>query len=51
MLELDWPYKRHAGVFAGTQQYAQEQGWESVIDEYAAWPPGHARCNATFRKI
>lgn len=36
MLELDWPYKRHAGVFAGTQRYAQEHGWESLIDEFAA---------------
>jgi LacI family transcriptional regulator len=35
MLNLVWPYKRHAGVFAGTQRYAQEQGWESIIDEYA----------------
>ena len=34
MLDLDWPYKRHAGVFAGTQKYAQEQDWESIIDEY-----------------
>jgi len=34
MLDLEWPYKRHAGVFAGTQRYAQERGWESVIDEY-----------------
>jgi len=36
MLELDSPYKRHAGIFAGMQRYAQEQGWESSIDEYAA---------------
>ncbi len=36
MLDLEWPYKRHAGIFAGTQQYAQEQGWESTIDEYVA---------------
>lgn len=35
MLELDWPYKRHAGIFAGSQRYAQERGWESIIDEYA----------------
>ena len=35
MLNLDWPYKRHAGIFAGTQQYAEEQGWESIVDEYA----------------
>ena len=35
MLDLKWPYKRHTGIFAGTQRYAQEQGWESIIDEYA----------------
>jgi LacI family transcriptional regulator len=35
MLELDWPYKRHASVFAGTQRYAEEHGWESIVDEYA----------------
>lgn len=35
MLDLDWPYKRHAGVFAGTQQYGQERGWESIVDEFA----------------
>ena len=35
MLDLEWPYKRHAGIFAGTQQYAQEKGWESTVDEYA----------------
>jgi LacI family transcriptional regulator len=35
MLELEWPYKRHSGIFAGTQKYAQEHGWRSVIDEYA----------------
>jgi LacI family transcriptional regulator len=34
MLDLQWPYKRHAGVFVGTQQYAQEKGWESLIDEF-----------------
>lgn len=35
MLDLEWPYKRHASVFAGTQRYAAEQGWESIVDEYA----------------
>jgi len=35
MLDLEWSYKRHSGIFAGTQQYAQERGWESLIDEYA----------------
>jgi len=34
-LELDWPFKRHHGVFAGTQQYAQERGqWECILDAY-----------------
>ena len=36
MLELEWPYKRHAGIFAGAQQYAEELGWESTIDEFDA---------------
>lgn len=35
MLDLQWPYKRHTGVFAGTQRYAEELGWDSVVDEYA----------------
>lgn len=34
MLDLVWPYKRHAEVFAGTQQYAQEHNWRSIVDEY-----------------
>lgn len=35
MLDLRWPYKRHAEVFAGVQRYAEEHGWASVIDEFA----------------
>jgi LacI family transcriptional regulator len=35
MLDLEWPYKRHVGIFAGTQQYADEQGWETVVEEFA----------------
>lgn len=34
-LDLQFPYKRHAGVFAGAHRYAQEQGWETIIDDYA----------------
>lgn len=35
MLDLLWPYKRHASIFfAGTQQYAKENGWISIIDEF-----------------
>jgi len=33
MLDLDWPYKRHAGIFTETQQYAQENGWEPIVDD------------------
>lgn len=36
MLDLAWPYKRHAGIFTGTQQYARQQNWESIIDEFVA---------------
>ena len=32
-LELEWSYKRHAAIFSGAQKYAQEKGWESIIDE------------------
>jgi LacI family transcriptional regulator len=35
MLDLQWPYKRHSEIFAGFQRYAEEQGWTSVIDEFA----------------
>jgi len=35
MLDLQWPYKRHADIFAGTQEYAEKHGWDSIIDEFA----------------
>lgn len=35
-LDLEWTYKRHTGVFAGAQRYAEEQGWESTIDDYVS---------------
>jgi LacI family transcriptional regulator len=34
-LDLQWPYKRHAEIFAGVLRYAEERGWESIIDEFA----------------
>lgn len=34
MLDLQWVYKRHAAIFVGMQQYAEEQGWDSIIDEF-----------------
>ena len=34
MLDLQWLYKRHAAIFVGTQQYAEEQGWDLIIDEF-----------------
>ncbi|MCR9117861.1 MAG: substrate-binding domain-containing protein [bacterium] len=33
---LQWLYKRHVGSFAGTQDYAQEQGWATTVDEFPA---------------
>ena len=35
MLELSASYKRHTDLYAGFQQYAYEQDWETIIDEYA----------------
>jgi LacI family transcriptional regulator len=35
MLDLRWPFKRHSEIFAGVQHYAEEQGWLSIIDEFA----------------
>lgn len=35
MLDLQWPYKRHSEIFAGIQRYAEQQGWISIIDEFA----------------
>lgn len=32
-LEIEWPLKRHVDIFAGTQRYAQQHGWESMVDE------------------
>jgi len=34
MLDVRWPPKRRAAIFAGTQKYAEEQGWLSIIDEF-----------------
>lgn len=35
MLDLQWPYKRHAEVYACIQRCAEERGWVTVIDEFA----------------
>ena len=42
MLDLQWRYKRHAAIFVGTQQYAEEQGWDLIIDEFV-YDPNPAR--------
>jgi LacI family transcriptional regulator len=35
VLDLTWPYKRHHGVFAGTQEYAEQHNhWDCTIDAY-----------------
>jgi len=36
-LNLEQPYPHHTRVFAGTQQYADEHGWECVIDEFPGY--------------
>ncbi len=35
MLDLEAAYQRHTRRYAGAQKYANEQGWEVIIDEYA----------------
>lgn len=35
MLELDRGYARHTGIFAGIQAYAQERGWDLIVDDVA----------------
>ena len=35
MLDLRWPFKRHAEIFSGVLRYAEEQGWVPIIDEFA----------------
>jgi len=35
MLDLQWPYKRHADIFAGIQEYAEGHDWDPIIDEFA----------------
>ncbi len=37
-LDLKWPCKRHPRTFAGIQQYADEKGWETIIDEFVKNP-------------
>lgn len=45
-LELAWPFKRHAAIFAGTQQFARQHGWESIIDDFVAENLPARRSNA-----
>lgn len=33
-LELEIPFKRHGEIFAGTQRYAAERGWISILDDF-----------------
>lgn len=38
-LDLEQPFPHHTRVFAGTQHYADERGWECVIDEFPGYRP------------
>ncbi len=33
-LDLEWLNKRHTGIFAGAQRYANARGWTTIIDEF-----------------
>lgn len=35
MMDLDKIYKNHAVVFAGIHRYAQEAGWQLILDDWA----------------
>ncbi len=34
MLDLVWPFKRHARVHAGIEEYARLHNWKTIIDEF-----------------
>jgi hypothetical protein len=46
VINLDWTMKHHQEVFAGTQKYAKEHGWESVL-----WPFPPDVVDARGRKL
>jgi LacI family transcriptional regulator len=46
VIDLNWTLKHHQEVFAGTQQYARDQGWESVL-----WPYAPAVVDGCGRKL
>lgn len=33
---MNWTYKRHLGIVAGVQDFADEQGWNIIVDEFPA---------------
>ena len=45
MLNLQWPFMRHAEIFSGNQRYAEEWGWTSILDESARDTPPQAECS------
>ncbi len=52
MMDLQWGYKRHAAVFAGTQRYAEAQRWHTTIDEFVLQTlPTHRRKSLPYDGI
>jgi len=51
MLNLQWPFMRHAEIFSGNQRYAEEWGWTSILDESARDTPPQAECFGTIGGI
>ncbi|MEM7011983.1 MAG: hypothetical protein AAF585_10915, partial [Verrucomicrobiota bacterium] len=34
-LEMDWGFRHHLDIYAGCQRFADEAGWESIINPAA----------------
>jgi DNA-binding LacI/PurR family transcriptional regulator len=42
MVDVDMLYKHHAGVFAGIEQYAENAGWTTILDDWVEGPLARA---------
>ncbi len=45
VIDLEWVLKHHHDVFAGTQRYANEKGWESIVWPHAPADLIHGKAN------
>jgi LacI family transcriptional regulator len=42
MIDVDLLYKHHTGVFAGIEQYAENAGWTTILDDWVEGPLARA---------